>query len=111
MIRYGSFPEPNMDPPDEGPEPPDAEGACENCGKEDWGSSEMDDETARASCQTMLVCQKCEGLKVVASTGPEAFAKRLQEDLCPLCEGSGKVQCEGQWSKDCSPPEPPDRDD
>jgi hypothetical protein len=110
------------DPPDE-PELPEAEGKCEECGKENWGKVEQDGDNAVARCEAKVPCSNCEGRGIIRvdEDGPvddqaditeeERVALVLTGAKCPECEGAKEIQCEGKWSKDLSPDDDcPDED-
>ena len=109
--HWRRVPDPPLDPP-EYPEPPEAEGKCDLCGKEDWGQSEVDNDMAKAPCQTMVQCPTCKGTGKATTDWDELIALILcGKDKCEECDGDGRVLCEGVWEKYVGPPDPPERDD
>lgn len=107
----GHVPDAPLDPP-EYPEPPEPEGKCEECGKENWGTVETEGDTAKAQCLTDIKCSACDGTGKAAKSPQEQVALLLMGDAkCPECLGLTTLRCQGHWTYDLSPPEPDKRDD
>ena len=105
-------PDYKLDPPDE-PELPEADGTCDLCGQDKWSDVELDrDGDCIAHCLTEIDCPECEGDGKATDSPEEGVALTLMsENKCKTCGGSGKITCEGTWTKVMSPPDPPERDD
>lgn len=99
-------PEPPLDPPDE-QELPEPDSKCSDCGEDKWGDVELDrDGDAVAHCQSEVNCPGCDGDGKATADPNEGVALVLMgENVCDTCGGSGKIKCDGEWTKCLSAPE------
>lgn len=114
-MTWRGFKEPNLDPPEDKELPePGSKDLCDQCGKDNWGDVEArkDGEMAVASCLTEVRCSICKGTGKATTDFDELIALILMgKDSCEECDGTGTVNCDGEWTKYIGPPDPPDRDE